>query len=70
MSPLMEEMLHSVLNYMPQSSLEESFLEVFVLGTIFETVECALNSSLQKSIQDLTDRSRAMSLGLVFSLSH
>ena len=63
-------MLNSIFLYVFQGSLEESLLEIFVLSSVLQTVESALDSTLEESIKDLTNRSRTMSLGFMLSLSY
>lgn len=53
----MEEMLHSVLDNMSESSLQEALFEILVLGTVLQTIESILDSSFQKSVKNLTDGS-------------
>jgi hypothetical protein len=55
---------------MSKSSLQESLLEIFILSSILKTVKCTLNSSFEKSIEDLPYTSRSMGFCFMLSLSH
>lgn len=68
MSPFVEEVLDSVLSHMLKASLQEPLFKIFILTSIFEVVECPLNSSLEKSIKNLCKASGSVCLRLMLSL--
>lgn len=46
MLPFGKEMFHPVLSDVHECSLQEPLLEIFILTSIFQTIECTLLSSL------------------------